>query len=421
VDTADDILREACKTVEKFQERFDIPWNAFHRLKVLEPKFRGLDRKRWRAVINGDIADPRKNRQLTIDLAELINTSPRKVLQTLPYRNNEEATAFLRESDFAATAEIAASESLASDMISRAGHGLPQSAILTLVEVCERDLPHHPDEAMAPLRALVYLCSRYSNPQRLFSIFGRILEALPNHNALRTVDPVARGLIIAQLGSMLLDKANRSEASAYFDDTNVKNLLRSSKVSDALKSQMVRNFAMFNGITDRKFDRARDLIANIRDSRNAGNLRSSAISTSTMWRFEGNFGKAYESIEPHYKESGKVLFSAAEANRVAPGDLVHHFACVLRGSVARAACGETYSDLEIAKDVAAMDWITKRLPIPLENEFFQMPRKETPIISRLREIQVRCIAPKLKPIETERMFQLSQKLAAFERSNAVFF
>lgn len=408
---ADELWEEACRKIRHFQEYYGVGWVHFRKLEVVDAKYRGLTEKHWVRAVQGKSDPHPKTRQLTFDLAAWIDDSPASILAVVPHRHRDRSAALLQRSGFRETPHATASETLAKDMISLAGNGRPKSSIERLVEECERTLAYHPDEAMAPLRALTYLSSRYQQPHQFLRNVERILSKLDDNRRIRSVDPILRGQVIAQIASYMLDHGNVDAGACLLHHRSAKAVLESSWVAEPLKCQMRRQLAIVDACASNRFDRARAYIKDAATTSDVASVRSSAIAINTLWRMQGDFHKAYSSIEKEHKSSLSILSQAATEKRIDVGSLVQHFVCVFRGSVARVVYEATRgTKFEIKEEIRVMAWVLEVIKsFPLETWQLQLPCGVR-LQPELDSIRNNCLNPTLDVAQMDRLDKLVQAL-----------
>jgi hypothetical protein len=408
----DEPLEKARQKIIGFRITYGIAWEDFQKLENFQDKYRGLTARRWVEVVKGDVRPHGTKRQLTLDLADLIDEAPATILAIVPHRHSDRSVVVLQQPGSRETRNAWESETLANEMIVRAGNGMPKSSIETLTEACEHDLPYHPDEAMAPLQALIYLSSRYLKPQQFMRNVDRILPKLGEKRKLHSVHPVLRGRVIAQIASYMQDRGNVEAGLRHLHHPKAKAILESSWVTEPVKCHMHRQLAMAEAYLSKRFDRARACIKDITATGDAESVRSSAIAMSSLWRMQGRFDKANASIEEELYTSLKILSTAATEQRLATGSLVHHFCCILRGCVARFVHeARKGGNPDMENEIHVMNWILDRVgSFPLETPEFQPLPGDVRLPPDLELIRNRCHVPKLDAFQLQRLDDLVQAL-----------
>jgi hypothetical protein len=409
----DEPLEEARRIIIAFRIHYGIAWEDFQKLEAFDAKYRGLTARRWVEVIQRGVEPNGQKRKLTLDLAELIVAEPATILKIVPPRHRDRSAALLQQPGLRETRNVSDSETLAKEMIARADNGLPKESVEILLGTCKLLLPYHPDEAMAPLRALVYLSSRYLKPVQFISSVMRILPKLQKCTRIHSVDPVLRGQVIAQVAGYLLDRGNIDAGVSLLHHDYVKMVSESSWVAEPLQLSMRRTKAVVEAYSRKNsFDKAIDCIKDATVSGDAGSVRGSAIATSTVWRMQRRFDKAYLSLIKEYESSLDILSEAASNKRLNTGSLLHQFCCVLRGSIARYVVEvKKCRNVDLTKEIGAMKWVLEFITPPaLEtNEFQPLPDKIR-LPTDLEEIRNSCRVPVLSKSDVECLCQLVQAL-----------
>ncbi len=413
MEPVDEPLQKARQKIIGFRIHYGIAWEDFQKLEKFQAKYRGLTARRWVEVIQRDVKPNGVKRQLTIDLSELMDASPAIILHWVHHQHRDRSAPLLKQAGFRETPHAAASETLAKDMIGNAGNGLAPSAAATLLEAFERDWAHHPDEAMAPLRALVYVSSRYLKPQPFIrSVDDHILRNLRERRNMHSVDPVLRGQVIAQIAGYLLDHGSVADGERLLHHPKVKAMLESSWVADQLKWQMHRELAVVEAYSSNRFERARACIKDATASGDARSVRSSAIAMNTTWRLQGRFDRAYGSMEGEYHSSLKTLSVAAAEKRIDVGSLAHHFICVLRGSLCRFIHeAKNGGHVDLDKEIHVLRWMLNGVKsLPLETSQFQPLPDDVRLPPDLEVIRNQCRSPILADFQVQSLLALVQAL-----------
>lgn len=253
-------------------------------------------------------------------------------------------------------------QDFATEAMARARSGQHETAFAMLTDRFRLTPDSSLDRAITLLPAMTYVGYRYITPGLFVSRLRTFVAHRLDHSKPRQrCDPTLKHLCLFQLACIFNEGGQGEKAGEMLLRPELGNLWQKSKNVGWYRPQLVRNLGWYHIMHNHRPTVGLKLAeeATRLDPANTGNLRAvQQLKCLAHWN-GGSYPNAWSEMESAYWPTRAILIDACATAAPSTDDLLHVFAAVFHGAIARNLARDKYPKADLEADVEALSWFIR--------------------------------------------------------------